>query len=94
MNLRSLLSTLKAAIDSRDWLAVAGLVADAIKLVVGPSIASAKTEDIDDELGDVAEAVEKAKGEAGTAAAAAIDPATVLALVGLVIDLIRQWQKK
>jgi hypothetical protein len=107
VNLKDLIPKLKAAIIEKRWFDVARLAADAIRsgadlgeLLFGgttTAIMAAAPEVSDSDLADLEACVEAAKAEpvkmaAGTAAG--IDPATVLTLVTLALELIKRWRQK
>lgn len=95
MNLKQLILDLKAAVQAGKWFDVARLTgklleagADLAELVIGVAAA----EDVSSELADL-----EATCAAVTVTAddtKAIDPATIIQLVFLVIDLIRQARRK
>lgn len=96
LNLKDLIVKLRAAVEAGKWFDAARLVADLIRagadlgeLVVGGSATT--QEDVSAEIAGLEQAVNDAKAKP---AAAGVDPALVLQLVMIALDLFKQWRNK
>lgn len=107
LNLFTLFTTLKTAIENRDWRAVLSICADLIKQFTAPTPMTAtpgETGDVGAAVADIEAAVASAKndtaattanapGAVGAPAVGAISPDLVMQLVVIAIEIWKNWKK-